>query len=108
MKKDWVVAFGTEKFYLTSEDARFYSEQIARGNKFVVLKNGMVLSDKCLYVAPSEKLEEGDLLESGKWQCDSGKWHSKGARCECGKEYVIGSDNVARLQVIKKQIGGGE
>lgn len=87
MKKDWVVAFGTEKFYITESDARFYVEQLASGAKFVVLKSGMVLSDKCLYVVKAETFDESDKLEAGKWQCKFNKWHSKEAECFCDIDF---------------------
>lgn len=96
---NWIIAFATEKFYVTEEDARFYMKQVATGKKFVALKNGMMLSDRALYVIPAKTIEESKLLESGRWQCVSGKWHSKWATCMCDKVIEI-ENGIATLKPV--------
>ena len=92
--KDWIVAFGTEKFYLTTEDKEFYTQCLVKGQKTIVLKNGMVLSDKYLYIAPSKAFEETKALDEGKWQCNNGKWH-RGNVCNCQAQYRFLPDGSA-------------
>jgi hypothetical protein len=88
--KEWVVAFGTEKFYLTTEDKEFYTQCLVKGQKTIVLKNGMVLSDKYLYIAHSKSFEETKELDEGKWECVHGKWHPKSfSNCTCQAKYTL-------------------
>lgn len=81
--KNWIVAFATEKFYLTEDEANFYMQELAKGTKFVYLKSGLMLSDKALYVIPSKKFEEADLIEAGKpkkimdFNTETGKYYVK-------------------------------
>ena len=91
MKKEWVVAFGTEKFYLTTEEMDFYRQQLLEGKRFIALKSGMVLSDKALYIASVGQLDEADRLEDGKWQCERcGTWHNPAtAICACNYDFQI-------------------
>lgn len=86
---NWIIAFATEKFYVTEQDAEFYMKQVATGKKFVALKNGMMLSDRALYVIPTQVIEDSKKLEAGKYMCESGKWHSKGATCVCKRYFEI-------------------
>lgn len=95
MKKNWIVAFGTEKFYLTDEEMSFYRQQLLDGKKFIALKSGMVLSDKALYIASTEQFREADMLEEGKWQCVAGIWHPNSQKnCICQYKYEV-VDGVA-------------
>lgn len=97
MKKDWVVAFGTEKFYLTTEDMDFYRQGLLGGKKFIALKSGMVLSDKALYIANVDNFEETKMIDKGKTQCEYGRWHSGSCSCEFKYE-VIDGKAVKRLK----------
>lgn len=83
--KNWIVAFGTEKFYLTEEEAKYYMQALAQGKKFILLKSGRMLSDKALYIVPTDTFKETEMLEAGKWQCAYGNWHTKGFPCYCKK-----------------------
>lgn len=85
--KNWIIAFATEKFYVTKEDADFYASKVAQGAKFVALKNGMMLSDKALYIVDSQIIESSKKIESGQWQCEAKKWHNKGVSCYCNVEW---------------------
>lgn len=102
--RDWIIAFATEKFYVTEEDAHFYMKQVATGKRFVALKNGMMLSDRALYVIPAQTIEDSKKIESGKWKCNSGVWHSNEVICHCEEEMKIidGAAVFVPKQAIKE------
>ena len=101
--KNWVVAFATEKFYLTNEDAEFYRNSLAKGQRFVVLKNGLILSDKCLYMANTDTFTETAKREQDKWQCTAGQWHSKEIDyCVCKGEYLPKPNGFVAIGDTKK------
>lgn len=104
MKKQWIVAFGTEKIYLTNEEAEFYMGELRKGQHVVMLRSGKILTDKFLYMIPLEVKEESDLLEVGKWECDFGEWHSKGYECTCGNEYEYLEDGTVRVNKTNKPV----
>lgn len=96
--KNWIIAFATEKFYVTEDDAKFYMQEIAKGTRFVALKNGMMLSDRALYVIPSNVIDDSKKLESGKWQCETGNWHHKDLKdCVCKIRYEIVDGKAVRV-----------
>lgn len=98
--KKWIVAFGTEKFYLTTEEKDFYTQSLVKGQKTIVLKNGMVLSDKYLYIAPSKAFDETKALDEGKWECEHHKWHPKNvSKCTCVVKYQLLPDGKTYKEI---------
>ena len=101
--KNWIIAFAVEKFYVTEEDAKFYMEQVASGKKFIALRNGMMLSDRALYIIPSDVIEESKQLAEGKQRCEFGKYHT--GDCHCSFVYEIENGvAVKKPKSLAKQI----
>lgn len=71
--KDYVLTIGIDKFYLSEQEANFYLSSIDKGAKYVKIGD--------LTLGTSfQSLVHKNALE-GKYQCDTGEWHTKGAEC---------------------------
>lgn len=97
MSKDWVLTIGIQKFYITEKQKDFYLKSVQEGQKFVVLDETKVLGTNFQTLVHSSELDITKQLDTGKWTCDKGKVHAKGAVCMCGKHYEIGTDGIGRL-----------
>lgn len=80
--KPWLIVIGIDKFYLTEKEKDYYLTAIMSGVKFVDLGD-KVLGANFQYMVKDTAVEETKMLSEGKWQCEKGKWHTKGWECTC-------------------------
>ncbi len=89
MDRDWVLTIGIDKFFLTFEEKEHYLKSVERGAKFVQVRD-KVLGVSFQSLAPKQELE-------GKYKCDSGNWHTKGAECYCDGEWITLEDGTSKF-----------
>jgi hypothetical protein len=99
MKKDWVMAYGIERFYLTAEEADYITEQMLEGKQIIILKNGMRLFKHPTYIIPMKSFQDAEKIQAGRWECDSGNWHERNAECFCNSQYITEGNTI---KVISK------
>ena len=74
---------------------KFYLESIDKGAKYVAVDEYKMLGTNFQSLVHVSVKEETKQIESGKWLCDSGKWHTKNVPCSCDIGYSF-EGGVAR------------
>lgn len=110
MNKDWIITIGIDKFFVTEKQKDFYLQAITAGNKYVVLDDTKVLGTNFQTIVHISEKDITKQLESGKWQCEKGKFHAKESICTCGKQYVQGENGNFYLAEVNEnnQLESGE
>lgn len=92
MRKDWVLTIGIDKYYLTEKQTKFYLSSIDKGAKYVAVDENKMLGTNFQSLVHVSVKEETRQLDSGRWQCEKGRWHNKGAECFCGQTFEKSGD----------------
>ena len=99
-KREFKITIGIRSYWITQEELNKYmTERVQPGVEYVSLRNGlMFLPIKFQDLVHRSVIEDSEKIESGRWQCDKGTWHSLGGECRCNLDMIEGSDGIIRLQ----------
>lgn len=57
----------------------------ARESKFIEFHDQIINSVDIVGIFTAATMEDHTKRKNGQWNCDSGQWHDKFTRCECGR-----------------------
>ena len=95
--KDWILTIGIDKFYLTKKQADFYLQKVGEGAKYVAFDENKVLGVNFQTLVNSKAVDETKALSEGKWECETGKWHSRNAKCYCTKKWILRGGSMVEV-----------
>src|SRR3954447_11442331 len=102
-KREFKITVGIRSYWITKEELdKYLKERIKPNVDHVALRGGLLLLPiQYQDVVHKTVIDDSEKVEDGQWQCDAGKWHSRGRNCYCNIEVIETDDKTIRLEERK-------